>query len=94
MMGAPPLLHTLSSGKDRLLKKHTAPCALSWKGYYKYETVISRDKEDKEEEWEVIIHLLNNDFAQQEHCIEGPPTKNVYMVLPKIFQIPEESVTM
>ena len=28
-MGAPPLLHTLSSGKDRLLKKHTAPCALS-----------------------------------------------------------------
>ena len=96
MMGAPPLLHTLS-GRDRILKKHTAPCALSsfkWERYCKYETVISRDKEDKEEEWEVIIHLLNNDFAQQEHCIEGPPTNNVFMVLPKIFQIPEESVAM
>ena len=90
-MGAPPLLHTLS-GRDRLLKNIQLPVLclrLSGEGYCKYETVISRDKEDKEEEWEVIIHPLNNDFAQQEHCIEGPPTKNVYMVLPlsSIFHI-------
>ena len=73
-MGAPPLLHTLS-GRDRFLKniQLLVLCLrLSGEGYCKYETVISRDKEDKEEEWEVIIHLLNNDFAQQEHCIEGP----------------------
>ena len=80
-MGAPPLLHTLS-GRDRFLKniQLLVLCLrLSGEGYCKYETVISRDKEDKEEEWEVIIHLLNNDFAQQEYCIEGPSTKNGFV---------------
>ena len=87
-MGAPPLLHTLSSGRDRLLKKHTAPCpesSFKWEGYCNYETVISRNKEDKEEEWEVIIHLLNNDFAQ-DIALKAPQTKMCIWFCQRFFK--------